>query len=77
MQREAAKENFRNAEYLESILERHCISILPALVFRGQKMQEINGQFFYVFKWYDVKSLKDNKIKISLCRSRKGPCRNS
>ncbi|NYB75899.1 phosphotransferase [Sedimentibacter hydroxybenzoicus DSM 7310] len=67
MQRETAKENYRKAEYFESILEKHSIPILPALVFHGQKMQEIDGQFFYVFNWYDGKALKGNEIKEHHC----------
>ncbi len=67
MQRETAKENYRNAECLEAILEKHGIPILPALVFHGQKMQETDGQFFYVFNWYDGKALKGSEIKEHHC----------
>lgn len=35
--------------------------------FNNKKMQEYDGQYFYVFNWYDGKSLKDNDIKIINC----------
>lgn len=30
-------------------------------------MQEIDGQYFYVYKWFDGKSLKDNEITKYHC----------
>jgi Ser/Thr protein kinase RdoA (MazF antagonist) len=67
MQRETAQANYRNAEQIESVLEKHSIPILPALEFCGNKMQEIDGQFFYVFNWYDGKALKGSEIKEYHC----------
>ncbi|MGN1118314.1 MAG: phosphotransferase enzyme family protein, partial [Acutalibacteraceae bacterium] len=43
-------------------------SILPALTFNGKKMQKINGQYFYLFDYYEGKSLKDEEITIEHCR---------
>lgn len=31
-------------------------------------MQELNGQYYYVFEWYDGKSLKDGEIKPIHCQ---------
>ena len=30
-------------------------------------MQEIDGQYFYVYEWYDGKSLKDGEITKYHC----------
>lgn len=67
MQRETAKENFENAEHLEGILEREGLPILPALTIDGKKMQQTEGQFFYLFPWYDGKSVQGGEIKQRHC----------
>ncbi|MBO5197533.1 MAG: phosphotransferase [Lachnospiraceae bacterium] len=67
MQRETAMDNFRRAEELETLLTQHGLPILPALSFRGKKLQEINGQFFYLFDWFEGRSLKREEIKESHC----------
>lgn len=68
MQRETAKENYRMAEKLESLLEEKKIPILPALVFENSKMQRIEGQYFYLYKWYDGKALRDEEIEEIHCQ---------
>ncbi len=67
MKRETVFENYRIAEELEAKLEQTDIPILPALTFNGKKMQEINGQYFYLFDFYEGKSLKDEEITIEHC----------
>ena len=67
MKRESAKENYRIAEELEAVLEQHSISILPALTFDKRKMQEIDGQFFYIFDWYEGKALHGKDISKKHC----------
>lgn len=67
MQRETAMENYRMAESLEQKLEQNNIPILPAMVFNDQKMQKIDDQFFYLFKWYDGKALKSEEIQKHHC----------
>ena len=62
MQRETAMENFRTAERFEAVLEELDLPILPALSFNGKKMQEIDGQYFYVFDWFDGKALQPKEI---------------
>ncbi len=68
MQRETAMENYRVAERLEIMLEENKIPVIPALVFSGRKMQEIGGQFFYLYEWYDGKALQAGEITESHCR---------
>lgn len=67
MQREDVFENYRTAENLEKKLEESGIPILPALTVGGTKMQETDGQYFYLFDWYDGKALKSDEIEISHC----------
>ncbi|MCH5193065.1 MAG: aminoglycoside phosphotransferase family protein [Oscillospiraceae bacterium] len=67
MQRETAMENYRMAESLERKLEENDIPILPAMILGGKKMQSIDGQFFYLFKWYDGKALKSEDIRKHHC----------
>lgn len=67
MQRETAQGNYRTAEKLELVLEQHNIPILPALTFNGRKMQEMDGQFFYLYDWYEGKALKEEEITGKHC----------
>jgi len=67
MGRETAMENYRMAEELEARLERTDVPILPALSFDGKKMQEIDGQFFYLFDWFEGKSLSGEEITGAHC----------
>lgn len=68
MQRETAMENYRIAERLETVLEENKVPILPALTIHSKKMQNIDGQFFYLYEWYDGKALKNCEIKEFHCR---------
>ncbi|MBQ6024812.1 MAG: aminoglycoside phosphotransferase family protein [Lachnospiraceae bacterium] len=36
---------------MERILEDNQISIVPALTFEGEKMLELDGGYYYIFKW--------------------------
>lgn len=67
MQRETAHENYRTAEKLEAILEPSDIPIIPALKFDGRKMQEIDGQFFYLYEWYGGKALDSRSVTEYHC----------
>ena len=68
MKRDTVFENYRIAEELEAKLEQTDIPILPALTFNGKKMQEIDGQYFYLFDFYEGKSLKGEEITVEHCR---------
>lgn len=68
MKREDALQNFRIAEGLELMLEQNNIPIIPALIFEGKKMQNISGQFFYLYEWFDGKALKDEEINEFHCQ---------
>lgn len=67
MQRKDAMDNYRTAEVFESALEQTKIPILPALSFDGKKMQCMDGQYFYLYQWYDGKALKSEEITPYHC----------
>lgn len=67
MQRETAAANYRTAEELEAVLERHGIPIIPALSLDGRKMREIDGQFFYLYEWYGGKALENRGVTEYHC----------
>lgn len=68
MQRETAMANYAKAEQIEFLLEQQDIPILPALSFDGRKMQEIDGEYFYLFDYFSGKPLKSNEITECHCR---------
>lgn len=68
MKRLDALENFKNAERFESILEQNNIQAVYALKFNGCKMQKLGNQYYYVFDWYDGKTLKDGEITVEHCK---------
>lgn len=68
MQRETARANYARAEQIEFLLEQQDIPILPALSFGGRKMQEIDGEYFYLFDYFCGKPLKSNEITEYHCR---------
>lgn len=67
MQRKTAMENYALAEQLELLLEQKDVSILPALSFDGRKMQEIDGNYFYIFDYFYGKALKSNEVTKYHC----------
>ena len=68
MKRPSAMENYKNAEQLEAILEEADIPIVPALTFDGKKMQEFQGNYFYIFDWHDGSITDWNNITAEQCR---------
>lgn len=68
MKRPTAMGNYKIADDIEKILQQNNIPAVYALEFNDSKMQELNGQYYYVFDWYDGKSLKDGEIKEFHCR---------
>lgn len=69
MARPQAMNNFRSAEALEAQLEQAGIPILPALRFGGNKMQELSGQYLYVFDWFDGRALRSEEVREEHCRA--------
>lgn len=67
MKRPTALGNFEKAEGFENLLKNNNIEAIYSIEFNGEKMQLQDGQYFYVYNWYDGKSLKDTEIKKSNC----------
>ena len=67
MKRPTAKENYKKAERLEAILEGEGIPIVPALMFDGKKMQELLGNYFYIFDWHNGSITDWNNITPEQC----------
>jgi len=68
MKRPEARENYKRAESLEKKIEDAGISIVPAISIDGKKMQEYQGEFFYIFNWQNGKVTDWNHISADQCR---------
>lgn len=68
MAREDALSNYAAAEQLEALLEREKLPILPALSFHGKKLQKLEGQYFYVFPWFDGTALTAGEVREFHCK---------
>ena len=53
MSREGVLDNYKRAEDIERILEKAEIPIVPAIIVNGKKMQNVGGQYFYLFRWQE------------------------
>ena len=67
MKRPGAMDNYKKAELLEAILEEERIPIVSALPFDGKKMQEFQGNYFYIFDWHNGSITDWNKITPEQC----------
>ena len=67
MKRLQAQANYARAEKLEGILEKAGLPIVPALCFDSKKMQELDGNSFYIFDWHDAKVTDWDNITEEQC----------
>lgn len=67
MSRPDALENYARAERMECLLEKEDIPIVPSITVHGNKMQNINGQYFYIFHWQDGHITDWNNISNDEC----------
>lgn len=67
MKRPTARGNYQIADDIEEILKKNNIPAVYALKFNDSKMQEIDNQYFYIFDWYDGKSVNDDEITVFHC----------
>ena len=67
MKRPEAMENYKKAERLEAILEDAGIPIVPAITLNGKKMQEFQGNYFYIFDWHNGSITDWNNITPEQC----------
>lgn len=68
MKRPEAMGNYTKADKLEIILQNCNIPIIPSLLFGGEKMQQLDGQYFYVYEWFNGNALKSTDIKTLHCQ---------
>lgn len=69
MKRPDALQNFRAAEQLECIIEKTNLPVITALSFDGSKMQQVGNQYYYVYNWFEGKSLQKDEITIKHCQT--------
>lgn len=67
MSRPDALDNYRAAEGFEALLETENLPILPAKVMGGRKMQCVDGQYLYVFDYYEGHTLQETEITPAHC----------
>lgn len=68
MKRPGALLNFARAEELEEIIQKEKIAIVPSLTFHGKKMQQKNGNYYYLFRWQEGSITDWNNITKEQCR---------
>ena len=68
MKRPKVMENYRKAEKLEQIIEDAGIPIVAAVTINGRKMQEMDENWFYIFRWQNGSITDWNNITAEQCR---------
>lgn len=68
MKRPEAMANYKKAEALEAKLEKAGIAIVPALTLDGKKMQQADGEYFYIFNWVEGSITDWNNITPAQCK---------
>ncbi|MBQ6661315.1 MAG: DUF4298 domain-containing protein [Lachnospiraceae bacterium] len=68
MKRPTARENYATAEALEVRLEEARVPMVAAMTLNGRKMQELDGEFFYIFRWQKGKITDANTVTAEQCR---------
>lgn len=69
MARPDALANYRRAEGFEALLEARGLPVLSAMTIGGRKMQQVDGQYLYLFPWFDGRTLQDGEITPDHCRA--------
>lgn len=67
MARSGVLDNFARAEAFERRLEAAGLPILPAKTIAGRKMQQVDGQYLYVFDYFDGRALPETAIAPAHC----------
>lgn len=67
MKREDAISNYRTAGKREVVLVENHIPVLAAHLYNEEKMQEIDGQYLYLFDWFDGTALQNEEITAYHC----------
>lgn len=67
MSRPGVHDNYKRAETIELLLEKERIPIVPSLTVNGNKMQTIEGHYFYIFNWQEGHITDWNHITNDEC----------
>ena len=68
MKRPNVMDNYRKAEKLEQIIEDAGIPVVAAVTLNGRKMQKVDDEYFYVFRWQNGSITDWNNITPDQCR---------
>ncbi|MGN0401471.1 MAG: phosphotransferase [Acetatifactor sp.] len=68
MSRPGVHDNFARAEEIECMLEKEGIPIVPSLTVHGNKMQNIEGHYFYIFHWQEGRITDWYNISNTQCK---------
>ena len=68
MKRPTARENYATAEALEARLEEARVPMVAAMTIKGRKMQELDGEFFYIFRWQKGRITDMDTVTAEQCR---------
>ena len=68
MKRPTARENYAVAEALEARLEEARIPMVAAMTIKGRKLQELDDDFYYIFRWQKGKITDANAVTAEQCR---------
>lgn len=64
MKRKDAKKNHILAEKIANIAKENNINCLPAKIINGTALQEFEGNYFFVFDWFEGKAINEDEITI-------------
>lgn len=69
MGRPGVFENYARAERIEQIIAEEGIPIVPSMMVHGNKMQNVEGHFFYIFYWQEGRITDWDNISNSQCHT--------
>ena len=64
MKRKDAKYNHILAEKIANIAKENKINCLPAKIINGITLQEIEGNYFFIFDWFEGKAMNEEEVTI-------------
>ena len=62
MKRPDAKHNHIFAETVANIAKNNGIKCIPAKIINDKALQEIDGNFFFIYDWFEGKAIEDDEI---------------
>lgn len=64
MKRPTAKRNHILAERVANIAKNNNIDCLPAKIFNDSALQELDGNYFFIYDWFEGKAIKDTELTL-------------